>query len=96
MERKKLYGKNNINNKRQKLDDIYKYYNPLYGNNKYSINKCGTNKNNIEGNKYESILPNIFINKSMAENYPNGAGKIITNKRLKPIIAKKNIIKLNQ
>ena len=93
MERKKLYGKNN--NKRQKLDDIYKHYNPLYGNNNYIINKYGTNKNNIENNKHESILPNIFNNKSMVGDYSSN-NKIITNRRLKPIIGKKNIIKINQ
>ena len=92
MERKKLYGKNN--NKRQKLDDIYKHYNPLYGNNNYIINKYGTNKNNIENNKHESILPNIFNNKSMVGNYSSN-NKIIANRRLKPIIGKKNIIKIN-
>ena len=93
MERKKLYGKNN--NKRQKLDDIYKHYNPLYGNNNYIINKYGTNKNNIENNKHESILPNIFNNKSMVGDYSSN-NKIIANRRLKPIIGKKNIIKINQ
>ena len=92
MERKKLYGKNN--NKRQKLDDIYKHYNPLYGNNNYIINKYGTNKNNIENNKHESILPNIFNNKSMVGDYSSN-NKIIANRRLKPIIGKKNIIKIN-
>jgi NIMA (never in mitosis gene a)-related kinase len=98
MERRKLYGKNNINNinnKKQKLDDIYNHYAPLYGNNKYIINKYCNNKINIEGNKHESLLPNIFNNKSMVGNNSNGNSKIITNRRLKPIIAKKNIIKIN-
>ena len=98
MERRKLYGKNNlgdINNKKHKLDDIYNHYAPLYGNNKYIINKYRNNKNNIEGNKHESLLPNICNNKSMVGNNSNGNSKIITNKRLKPIIAKKNIIKIN-
>ena len=98
MERRKLYGKsiiNDINNKKQKIDDIYKHYDPLYGNNKYIINTYCNNKNNIEGNKHESLLPNIFNNKSMVSNNSNSNSKIITNRRLKPIIAKKNIIKLN-
>ena len=95
-ERRKLYGKNIINNKRHNLDEIYKHYTPIYGNNQYIINKYGTNKINNEGNKHESILPNIFSNKSIGGNYSNGTSKIITNKRLKPIIGKKNIIKIDQ
>ena len=92
MERRKLYGINNINNKKRKIDDIYKHYTPLYGNNKYLINKYGINN---EGNKHESILPNIFNNRSLGGNYSNGSSKIITNKRLKPLIGRKNIIKNN-
>ena len=95
-ERRKLYGKNIIGNKRHNLDEIYKHYTPIYGNNQYIINKYGTNKTNNEGNKHESILPNIFSNKSIGGNYSNGTSKIITNKRLKPIIGKKNIIKIDQ
>ena len=92
MERRKLYGISNINNKKRKIDDIYKYYTPLYGNNKNLINKYGINN---EGNKHESILPNIYNNRSLGGNYSNGSSKIITNKRLKPIIGRKNIIKIN-
>lgn len=87
MERRKLYE---INNKKRKIDDIYKYYTPLYGNNKYLINKYGISN---EGNKQESILPNIFNNRSIGENYSNDPSKIIINKRLKPLIGRKNIIK---
>ena len=90
IERRKLYGINNLNSKR-KIDDIYKYYDPIYmKNDKYEINKI-----NNEVNKYDSILPNIFNNKSIGGNYSNGSNKIITNKRLKPIIGRKNIIKIN-
>ena len=95
MERRKLYGKNIINNKRQKLDDIYKHYTPIYGNNKFIINKYGNNKINNEGNKHESILPNIVSNKSMGGNHSIVTSKIVTNRRLKPIIGNKNIIKIN-
>ena len=98
LERQKLYGKNNIlNNKKKKLDDIYKHYTPFSGNNnnKYILNNYGINKINNEGNKHESILPNIFNNKSMVGKYSPGSNKIITNKRLKPIVGKKNIIKIN-
>ena len=98
LERQKLYGKNNIlNNKKKKLDDIYKHYTPFSGNNnnKYILNNYGINKINNEGNKHESILPNIFNNKSMVGKYSPGSNKIITNKRLKHIVGKKNIIKIN-
>ena len=98
LERQKLYGKNNIlNNKRKKIDDIYKHYTPFNenNNNKYIINNYGINKISNEGNKHESIFPNIFNNKSMAGKYSSGSNKIITNKRLKPIVGKKNIIKIN-
>ena len=98
MERRKLYGNNMINNKRQKYNDIYKYYTPIYGNNnKYNnIYGINNNKSNNEGNKHEQILPNIFSNKSIGGNYSNGSSKIIINKRLKPIVGKKNILKINQ
>ena len=93
LERKKLYENNNV--KRRKPDDIYKHYTPIYGNNKYIINKYVNNRINNEGNKYD-ILPNIFNNKSISGNYSNsGNNRIITNKRLKPIIGRKNIIKIN-
>ena len=91
IERRKLYGKNNLNNKK-KIDDIYKYYNPIYLNNN---NKYGINNINNEINKHDSILPNIFNNKSISENYSNGSNKIIINRKLKPIITKKNKIKIN-
>ena len=95
IERRKLYGKYNLNNKRKK-GDINKYYNQIYGNNKYIINKIGISSKNIEVNKYDSILPNIFTNKNNINNYSNGTNKIITNRRLKPINCKNNIIKINQ
>ena len=96
MERRKLYGNNMINNRKQKYNDIYKYYTPIYGNNnKYNIYGIN-NRSNNEGNKHEQILPNIFSNKSIGGNYSNGSSKIIINKRLKPIAGKKNIIKINQ
>ena len=95
IERSKLYGKNFIINKRLKADDIYKHYTPIYGNNKYISNKYNNNKINNEGNKHESILPNIFSNKSMGGNYSIGTSKVLMNRRLKPIVGKKNIIKIN-
>ena len=95
IERSKLYGKNFIINKRLKADDIYKHYTPIYGNNKYISNKYNNNKINNEGNKHESILPNIFSNKSMGGNYSIGTSKVLINRRLKPIVGKKNIIKIN-
>ena len=96
MIRKKLYGNNGVNNnKKKRIDDIYKHYTPLYGNNKYLVNKYGINSVSNEGNKHESIFPNIFNNKSLGGNYSSGTSKIITNKRLKPIIGRKNIIKVN-
>ena len=96
MERRKLYGNNGvINNKKKRIDDIYKHYTPLYGDNKYLVNKYGINSVSNEGNKHESIFPNIFNNKSLGGNYSSGTSKIITNKRLKPIIGRKNIINVN-
>ena len=95
MERRKYYGNHIINNKRKKIDDIYKYYTPLYGNNKYNIYGIN-NKSNNEGNKHEQILPNIFSNKSIGGNYNNVSSKIITNKRLKPLKPKNALLKINQ
>ena len=92
IERRKLYGKNILPNKKRKIDDIYKHYIPMYGNNKLlSINKYGINtKSNNEINKHENYLPNIYNNKSLGNNYSNNIGnKIIINRRLKPILTKK-------
>ena len=92
IERRKLYGKNILPNKKRKIDDIYKHYIPMYGNNKLlSINKYGINtKSNNEINKHENYLPNIYNNKSLGNNYSNNIGnKIIINRRLKPILSKK-------
>ena len=43
-----------------------------------------------EINKHEQMLPNIYGNKSLGNNYSSNIGnKIIINRRLKPIIPKK-------
>ena len=92
MERRKLYGKNILANKKRKIDDIYKHYIPMYGNNKLlSLNKYGINtKSNSEINKHDHLLPNIYSNKSLGNNYSSNIGnKIIINRRLKPILSKK-------
>ena len=92
MERRKLYGKNILTNKKRKIDDIYKHYIPMYGNNKLlSLNKYGINtKSNSEINKHDHLLPNIYSNKSLGNNYSSNIGnKIIINRRLKPILSKK-------
>ena len=94
LERRKYYGNHLLNNKKQKIDDIYKYYTPL-GNNKYNI--YGINiKSNNEGNKHQQILPNIYSNKSMGGNYPIVNSKIVANRRLKPIKPKNALLKVNQ
>ena len=92
IERRRLYGKNVIGPKKRKIDDIYKHFIPMYGNNKIlNINKYGVNtKTNQEINKHDQVLPNIYNNKSVGNNYTSNIGnKIIINRRLKPIIAKK-------
>ena len=92
MERRKLYGKNILTNKKRKIDDIYKHYIPMYGNNKLlSLNKYGINtKSNSEINKHDHLLPNIYSNKSLGNNYSSNIGnKIIINRRLKPLLSKK-------
>ena len=92
MERRKLYGKNILANKKRKIDEIYKHYIPMYGNNKLlSLNKYGINtKSNSEINKHDHLLPNIYSNKSLGNNYSSNIGnKIIINRRLKPLISKK-------
>ena len=92
MERRRLYGKNIIGTKKLKYDDIYKHYMPMYGNNRLgSLNKLGINiKSNNEINKHEQILPNLYNNKNLGNNYSNNnGGKIIINRRLKPLINKK-------
>jgi NIMA (never in mitosis gene a)-related kinase len=94
LERRKYYGNHLLNNKKPKIDDIYKYYTPL-GNNKYNIYGINTKSNN-EGNKHEQILPNIFSNKIMGGNYPNVSSKIVANRRLKPIKPKNALLKVNQ
>ena len=86
LERKKLLDKNMmliLGTKKRKIDDIYKHYIPMYGNNKLlNLNKYGINvKSNNEINK----LPNIYNNKGLGNNYSNN---IIINRRLKPIINK--------
>ena len=86
LERRRLYGKN-VNNilgiKKRKIDDIYKHYIPMYGNNKLlNLNKYAINgKSNNEINK----LPNIYNNKGLGNNYSNN---IIINRRLKPLVNK--------
>ena len=99
MEKRKLYEQNILN--KNNKNDIYKYYNKNNMNNKYNnINKYGININNKinnEGNKHDQILPNIFNHKSIggnSSNSSNGTNKIITNKRLNPIIMKKSNIKI--
>ena len=92
MERRKLYGKNILANKKRKIDDIYKHYIPMYGNNKLlGLNKYGINtKSNSEINKHDHLLPNIYSNKSLGNNYSSNIGnKIIINRRLKPLLSKK-------
>ena len=92
MERRRLYGKNILGPKKRKIDDLYKHYIPMYGNNRLlSINKYGVNtKANQEINKHEQMLPNIYGSKSLGNNYASNVGnKIIINRRLKPIIPKK-------
>ena len=92
MERRRLYGKNILGPKKRKIDDLYKHYIPMYGNNRLlNINKYGVNtKANQEINKHEQMLPNIYGSKSFGNNYASNVGnKIIINRRLKPIIPKK-------
>ena len=69
--------------KKRKIDDIYKHYIPMYGNNKLlNLNKYAINgKSNNEINK----LPNIYNNKGLGNNYSNN---IIINRRLKPLVNK--------
>jgi len=97
LERKKLYGNNIINNKRQKINNLYNVYIPIYRNNKYlNYNKYGiNNKLNNDSYKIGTILPSIFNNQSIGGSHPNNMNKIITNKRLNPIINKKNLVKIN-
>ena len=85
LERRRLYGKN-VNNilgiKKRKIDNIYKHYIPMYGNNKLlNLNKYAINGKSNEINK----LPNIYNNKGLGNNYSNN---IIINRRLKPLINK--------
>ena len=92
IERRRLYGKNMLLPKKRKIEDLYKHYIPMYGNNKLlGLNKYGiNNKSNNEINKHEQLLPNIYNNKNIGNNYSNNIGsKIIINRRLKPIIPKK-------
>ena len=95
MERRRLYGKNVIAPKKLKYDDIYKHYIPMYGNNRLaSLNKYGINginmKSNQEINKHEQMLPDLYNNRNIGNNYSNNIGsKIIINRRLKPLINKK-------
>ena len=85
LERRRLYGKNMniLGIKKRKIDDIYKHYIPMYGNNKLlNLNKYAINgKSNNEINK----LPNIYNNKGLGNNYSNN---IIINRRLKPLVNK--------
>ena len=85
LERRRLYGKNMniLGIKKRKIDDLYKHYIPMYGNNKLlNLNKYAINeKSNNEINK----LPNIYSNKGLGNNYSNN---IIINRRLKPLINK--------
>ena len=93
IERRRLYGKNMLLPKKRKIEDLYKHYIPMYGNNKLlGLNKYGiNNKSNNEINKHEQLLPNIYNNKNIGNNYSNNIGsKIIINRRLKPIIPKKS------
>ena len=95
MERRRLYGKNVIAPKKLKYDDIYKHYIPMYGNNRLaSLNKYGINginmKSNQEINKHEQMLPDLYNNRNIGNNYSNNIGsKIIINRRLKPLVNKK-------
>ena len=95
MERRRLYGKNIIAPKKLKYDDIYKHYIPMYGNNRLaSLNKYGINginmKSNQEINKHEQMLPDLYNNRNIGNNYSNNIGsKIIINRRLKPLVNKK-------
>ena len=57
--------------------------------NKYRID----NKISHEGYKLQQILPNILNRNSIGSNAFNN--KIITNKRLKHIAGRRNIIKIN-
>ena len=64
----------------------------MYGNNKLvGLNKYAINtKSNNEINKHDPLLPNIYSNQSIGNNYSSSIGnKIIINRRLKPIINKK-------
>ena len=85
LERGRLYGKNMplLGIKKRKMEDIYKHYIPMYGNNKLlNLNKYAINaKSNNEINK----LPNIYNNKGLGNNYSNN---IIINRRLKPLVNK--------
>ena len=89
MERRRLYGKNILGPKKRKIDDIYKHFIPMYGNNRLlSLNKYGINTKSDQ--EINQLLPNIYSNKSLGDNYSNNTGnKIIINRRLKPIISKK-------
>ena len=95
MERRRLHGKNIIAPKKLKYDDIYKHYIPMYGNNRLaSLNKYGINginmKSNQEINKHEQMLPDLYNNRNIGNNYSNNIGsKIIINRRLKPLVNKK-------
>ena len=92
IERRRLYGKNILAPKKRKIDDIYKHYIPMNGNNRLlGLNKYGINtRSNNEINKHEQLLPNIYNSKNIGNNYSNNIGsKIIINRRLKPIIPKK-------
>ena len=92
LERRRLYGKNLLGNKKRKIDEIYKHYTPMYNNKLIGLNnnKYIINNMNSEVNKYNEILPNIYSNKNNGSNCGNNIGnKIIINRRLKPIIPKK-------
>jgi NIMA (never in mitosis gene a)-related kinase len=93
LERRKLYG-NNINNKRQKINNYYNAYLPIYRNNKY-YNYGINNKLSNESYKYGGIFPSIFNNKSLGGVNYSSNNKVIANRRLNPIITKKSLVKIN-
>ena len=90
--------KYNILKNNKNINSYLNYYGPNYNkSNKKVINNINKykidNKINNEGYKHQQILPNIFNSNSYGTNVSNN--KIITNKRLKPIVGKKNLIKIN-
>ena len=96
MERRKY----NLLKNNKNINSYMKYYEPncyKSNNSKKVINNINKyridNKVNNEGYKHQQILPNIFNSNSIGANVSNN--RIITNKRLKPIVGRRNIIKIN-